>query len=148
MIYRATGFSFRDWGRALFQTAPRLLRGDPALKLAALVFLGTFLLTTLVSAGRPEFARIVVGDAFLEQIDHDFAQPVFSERPDGLRRSDTAMAGFYIQHNASIGLSCFAWGIVFGLGSLYQLLFNAIIIGTLVRPHDDPARGVELLHTS
>jgi uncharacterized membrane protein SpoIIM required for sporulation len=41
------------------------------------------------------------------------------------------MAGFYIQHNASIGLSCFVWGIVFGLGSLYQLIYNALIIGTL-----------------
>jgi uncharacterized membrane protein SpoIIM required for sporulation len=131
LIYRASGFSFQDWGRALFQTAPRLLRGDPALKVAALVFWGTFLLTALVSAGRPDFARIVVGEAFLEQIDHDFGQPVYAERPDGLRRSDTAMAGFYIQHNASIGLSCFAWGILFGLGSLYQLLFNGIIIGTL-----------------
>ena len=31
------------------------------------------------------------------------------------------MAGFYIQHNTSIGLRCFAWGILFGIGSLYQL---------------------------
>ena len=39
------------------------------------------------------------------------------------------MAGFYIQHNTSIGLRCFAWGILFGIGSLYQLLYNAIVLG-------------------
>ena len=41
------------------------------------------------------------------------------------------MAGFYIQHNASIGLQCFAWGLFFGLGSLYELLSNGIILGTV-----------------
>ncbi len=30
LIYRASGFNFRDWGRSLFQTAPRFLRSDPA----------------------------------------------------------------------------------------------------------------------
>ena len=50
------------------------------------------------------------------------------------------MAGFYIQHNASIGLRCFAWGILFGLGSLWQLLSNGIGLGAVfghmaVSPH-------------
>ena len=50
------------------------------------------------------------------------------------------MAGFYIQHNTSIGFQCFAWGILFGLGSLYQLFTNALLFGTLFgymvnRPH-------------
>jgi uncharacterized membrane protein SpoIIM required for sporulation len=46
-------------------------------------------------------------------------------------RNDTLMAGFYIQHNASIGLHCFAWGLLFGLGSLYDLLSNGILLGTI-----------------
>jgi uncharacterized membrane protein SpoIIM required for sporulation len=40
------------------------------------------------------------------------------------------MTGFYIQHNASIGLQCFAWGLLLGLGSLYELLSNGILLGT------------------
>src|ERR687884_380715 len=40
---------------------------------------------------------------------------------DGPRRNDSIMAGFYIQHNTTIGLQCFAWGLFFGLGSLYGL---------------------------
>jgi uncharacterized membrane protein SpoIIM required for sporulation len=131
LVYRASGFDFRDLGRALFQTAPRRLRSDPALRLAALVFWGTFLLTTLLAAGRADFAGLVVGPAFLEQFDHMYSEPVDAVRRDGMRRSDTMMAGFYIQHNTSIGLRCFAWGIVFGLGSLYQLFYNALIFGTL-----------------
>jgi uncharacterized membrane protein SpoIIM required for sporulation len=131
LVYRASGFDFRDLGLALFQTAPRRLRSDPALRIAALVFWGTFLLTMLLAAGRAEFAGLVVGPAFLEQFDHMYSEPVDTVRHDGLRRSDALMAGFYIQHNTSIGLRCFAWGILLGLGSLYQLFYNAMIFGTL-----------------
>jgi uncharacterized membrane protein SpoIIM required for sporulation len=69
-----------------------------------------------------------------------YAEPVTAQRHDGQKRNDTMMAGFYIQHNTSIGLRCFAWGILLGLGSLYQLFWNALIFGTLfgymaTRPH-------------
>jgi uncharacterized membrane protein SpoIIM required for sporulation len=130
-VYRAAGYHVRDWGRAFFHTAPALLRSDPALRIATVAFWGAFLITALLAAGRPEFARQVVGSAFLEQVDHMYAEPVGSTAGRALRGSDTLMAGFYIQHNASIGLRCFAWGIVFGIGSLYELVSNGIIFGSL-----------------
>ncbi len=140
LVYRASGFQFRDLGRALFYSAPQRLRHDPALRLAALVFWGVFLFSAALSAGRPDFARRILSAQFLESIDHMYAEPVNAPRHDGLERNDTAMTGFYIQHNTSIGLQCFAWGIVFGLGSLYQLFSNGLIFGTLfgymtTRPH-------------
>jgi uncharacterized membrane protein SpoIIM required for sporulation len=130
-VYRAAGFAVRDWGRALFQTAPRRLRSDFALRLATAGFWGAFLIAALLAAGRDDFARQVLGPAFLEEMDHMYAEPVGAPRNDGLMRSDTMMAGFYIQHNTSIGLRCFAWGILFGLGSLYELIGNATILGTV-----------------
>jgi uncharacterized membrane protein SpoIIM required for sporulation len=130
-VYRASGFHARDWGRALFQTAPERLRGDPALRIATVVFWATFLIAALLAAGREGFARQVVGSAFLQEVEHMYAEPVHGDREHSLRRSDTMMAGFYIQHNASIGLRCFAWGLLFGIGSLYELFSNALIIGAL-----------------
>src|SRR5919107_950252 len=53
-VYRAQGFRFSDWAAALFGTVPRRLRSDPALRLAALVFYGSFLICALLGAGRPE----------------------------------------------------------------------------------------------
>ena len=47
------------------------------------------------------------------------------------KRNDTMMTGFYIQHNTGIGLRCFASGILFGVGSLSELLCEGIILGTL-----------------
>jgi uncharacterized membrane protein SpoIIM required for sporulation len=131
LIYSATGFNFRDWGRALFQTAPRRLRSDSALRIAALVFWGAFLIAAMLAAGREGFAGLVVTEPALEQMDHMYSEPLDQARKDGLVRSDTMMTGFYIIHNAGIGLRCFAWGIVFGLGSLKELLFEGIVLGTV-----------------
>jgi uncharacterized membrane protein SpoIIM required for sporulation len=139
-LYRARGFKLQELGRVLFDTAPRTLRADPTLRLAAAVFVFSFLLCGLVAMSHPEFARQVVGDVFLEQVDHMYAQPIEAVHDQERARDDTAMAGFYIQHNTSIGLQCFAWGILFGLGSLYQLLSNGTVLGTIfgymaVSPH-------------
>jgi uncharacterized membrane protein SpoIIM required for sporulation len=130
-IYRARGFTFRDWARELFGTVPRLLRGDPALRLAAAVFWGAFLICALRGAGQADFASQVVGEPMLDMMDAMYAEPLSGPRKSGGERNDTLMAGFYIQHNASIGLQCFAWGLFLGLGSLYQLLSNAITLGTM-----------------
>ena len=129
-VYRAQGFRFRDWARALFETVPRQLRTDRALRLSAVVFYGRFIICGLVGAAREDFAERVIGASFVEQMEHMYAEPLGKERKDGLQRSDTMMAGFYIQHNTSIGLQCFAWGLFLGLGSLYQLVSNGIILGT------------------
>jgi uncharacterized membrane protein SpoIIM required for sporulation len=130
-LYRTQGFKFSDWAAALFGAVPRQLRADPALRLAAVTFWGAFLLCALLAAGRAEFAAKVVGEAQLEMMDAMYSEPIGAERKGSMERNDTAMAGFYIQHNASIGLQCFAWGLFFGLGSLYELLSNGIILGTV-----------------
>jgi uncharacterized membrane protein SpoIIM required for sporulation len=73
-------------------------------------------------------------------MDHMYAEPPGAARQDGMQRNDTVMTGFYIQHNAGIGLRCFAWGIFLGLGSLKEMLFEGIVLGTVfghmaVGPH-------------
>jgi uncharacterized membrane protein SpoIIM required for sporulation len=131
-IYRAQGFKFFDWAVALFGTVPHQLRRDPALRLAAATFWGTFLLCALLAAGRPEFAPSVAGEQFLDQLDAMYSEPIGTVREGNgtVERDDTMMTGFYIQHNASIGLQCFAWGLLLGIGSLYELLSNGILLGT------------------
>jgi uncharacterized membrane protein SpoIIM required for sporulation len=39
------------------------------------------------------------------------------------------MMGFYISHNTTIGLRCFAMGLLFGIGGLFATIFNAIYLG-------------------
>jgi hypothetical protein len=129
-VYRAQGFRVSDWADALFGTVPRRLRSDPALRLAALAFYGSFLICALLGAGRPEFASRVIGEPSSSRWTRctpSRSAPV--RQGDGPGRNDTMMTGFYIQHNTTIGLQCFAWGLFFGLGSLYGLLSNSMILG-------------------
>jgi uncharacterized membrane protein SpoIIM required for sporulation len=137
-VYRARGFRFADWGSTLFGTLPRQLRTDPALRLALVFFWGGFLICGLLAAGRPGFAEKVIGEAFVAQMDAMYSEPIDAERKSAdlerknrPGRNDTAMAGFYIMHNTSIGLQCFAGGLLFGLGSLYELASNGMILGTV-----------------
>ena len=128
-LYQARGFRFRDWGRILFAAAPRQLRSDPALRLSAVVFVVSFLIFGLLSAGQPGFAREFLGEQAIEQMEQMYSHPMGTSGEHEMGRDDTVMAGFYIQHNVSIGLQCFAWGILFGVGSLVQLLDNGRILG-------------------
>ncbi|WP_435018694.1 stage II sporulation protein M [Tundrisphaera sp. TA3] len=126
-VYRARGFRLADWSGVVFGEVPRQLRADPALRLAFAWFWGLFLLTAVLAAARPEMAANLLGQAALDQAEAMYDGPVEGVRGlDG----DTTMAGYYIRHNAGIGLSCYAWGLLFGLGSLWILASNAIILGT------------------
>ncbi|MDR2926367.1 MAG: stage II sporulation protein M [Azoarcus sp.] len=41
------------------------------------------------------------------------------------------MFGFYIRNNISIGFQCFASGLLFGLGTLFYLIFNGLLFGAV-----------------
>ena len=45
--------------------------------------------------------------------------------------SNLLMFGHYIRNNIGIGFQTFAGGIVFGLGSLFYLIFNGLYLGTI-----------------
>lgn len=127
-VYRARGFRLADWSGVIFREVPARLRADPALRLAAVWFWGLFLLTALLAAAQPDLAARLAGPGMLEQVEESYEKSVEGARGGG---GDTMMAGFYIMHNAGIGLSCYAWGLLFGLGSLWTLASNAIGLGSI-----------------
>jgi len=52
----------------------------------------------------------------------------FGERGSG---DDWVMFGYYVMHNIGIAFQTFAGGLLFGLGSLFYLLFNGLTIGAV-----------------
>jgi uncharacterized membrane protein SpoIIM required for sporulation len=42
------------------------------------------------------------------------------------------MAGFYVMNNVGIAFRCFATGILFGVGSVFFLVYNGIVTGTVI----------------
>lgn len=45
--------------------------------------------------------------------------------------TDASMAGFYVYNNVGIAFRCFATGILFGLGSVFFLIYNGLNIGVV-----------------
>ena len=130
-VYRARGFRLTDWAGEIFGEVPRRLRADPMLRVAALTFWGLFFLTAFLAAARPGFAARIAGEEQVEAMEQMYDKPLDGSNKEAIGRNDSGMAGFYILNNAGIGLRCYAWGLVFGLGSLWTLATNAIGIGSI-----------------
>ncbi len=118
---------------------PRRLFCDNCLRLAMLIFWGVFALAGVLSYANPEFGQTVMGKEMTDDVGGD----VFALRfPAATRTIDSFMAGFYIWHNAGIGLRCFAFGLFFGIGGLFATVYNAAILGAVfgymaTTPHKD-----------
>jgi len=125
-LYRSQTFDVRSWPHELFVEVPQRLFTDNCLRLAAFIFFGTFILAAALAYGSPDFAQQIAGKDALMQVEEMYAEPT-----SGGGTSGGFMAGFYINHNSTIGLRCFAFGLVFGVAGLYETLFNAALLGTI-----------------
>lgn len=96
---------------------------------ALLLFVGPLVLVLGLASDYPELVHATLGPAgmsSLEQMYEPSATPFQSDRPPG---HDVLMFGYYIEHNIGIGFSCFATGLLFGLGSVVLLIYNGLSIG-------------------
>lgn len=115
-----------------------LARGFPALvrrewrlvAVAAALFFGPLLLLTAVLQVYPDFIHYLVGPDQIANF-HSMYDP--ANKRLGMREADTnlLMFGFYIWNNVSIGFQVFAGGILAGVGSIWFLGSNGIIIGAV-----------------
>lgn len=112
---------------------PSLVRREwRVVALAAALFFGP--LVTLIAAIQvnPQLVYTVMDGATVRQMEAMYnpgnAQRLGREREAD---SDVLMFGFYIRNNTSIGFQTFAGGLLFGLGTLFYLLFNGVYIGAI-----------------
>ncbi|HUY36482.1 MAG TPA: stage II sporulation protein M [Pirellulales bacterium] len=126
-LYPSRSFVMAEWGREMLYDLPRRLFGDNCLRLAFVVFWGVFLACMSCAYFSPQFSEAVVGKEMKEQIEHSYDEPL--NRNDTNERS--IMAGFYVKHNASIGLQCFSMGLLLGVGGLFTTISNAAQLGTV-----------------
>lgn len=134
-LYRAQRFNLREGLREFFIGTPRRLFQDNALRLAFFLFFGLFFLSYFLAYHLPDFAESVInagngeGEKTTDAMREMYAQD-FSRGRDWFASS--SMAGFYISHNATIGILCFASGILFlGVGGIPMLTYNAIFLGAV-----------------
>lgn len=125
-LYRSRMFHFARWAEELFVHVPRRLYADKSFRLALAIFWGVFLLSMALAYRSTAYAEQVIGKEILLELENNFSRP-FSGDVAGR----TMMAGFYVYNNADIGLRCFAFGLVFGVGGLFMTVFNAGMLGAV-----------------
>lgn len=126
---------------------PRLLRQNGWYFLAAwCCFFIPFIVSWIVVQFDPNAASAILPAAQLESIEEmyqsvaDDNNAVEGEdgedeqaKPfvEGFGDQRAMAAGFYVRHNVGISFLCFASGILLGVGSLYFLLSNGIVLGAV-----------------
>ncbi|HEX6275067.1 MAG TPA: stage II sporulation protein M [Polyangiaceae bacterium] len=127
------GHGARRWRtglRLLLSDFPRRLRESAPFMLAsALLFFVPFALGLASTLLSPRFAEAVLPPSQLENMAEMYSKSVSEGRASG---TNAAMAGFYVMNNVGIAFRCFATGILYGVGSIFFLVYNGLMTGTVV----------------
>lgn len=107
---------------------PASLRKNwPFFLLSTLLFVVPWIIGQAGAMTSPTFAKHVLPARDLEAMAHMYSKGFDEGRATGL---DVGMAGHYVQNNVGIAFRCFSTGILFGLGSVFFLVYNGLTIGT------------------
>ena len=110
---------------------PRLVRAEwRYIGLATLLFFGPLIGLTFAVQWWPDLAYYFVSPSEIAGMRSMYEKGVDKMGP---RNADTdvMMFAYYIWNNVKIGFQTFAGGMLFGLGSIFFLLFNGVVIGAV-----------------
>lgn len=130
-LYGARHRGGRGWRRFVLTDFPRLVRAEGRLVIAAaLLFYGPLVALTVLLQQFPEFVHYLLDE---RQLGHMREMYDPANLRLGMREADTNLAMFahYIWNNIKIGFQTFATGMAFGLGSLFFLIYNGLILGAV-----------------
>jgi len=123
-LYRREGASRSDLWRVVFYQTPRWIMTDGTFWIALALFWIPFLVCEATSRSDPRFARRIVGESMLLQMESMYED----EFDDDMFERIPAVA-YYASHNGGIGLKCFAFGVLGCFPGVYILLSNSITLG-------------------
>ncbi len=151
-LYRSRSFDLGHWIRIALLDTPRQIFSEPAVHVCAILFWGLALLSGYLACNQavwPDFAEQVLGTEAMEQMEQMYADadlggggspgignsgneniPAGTGQRNRSLGENFFMAGFYIRHNAGIGLECFA-SMVLVLPGFVTLTFNAVQLGAV-----------------
>ncbi|QKZ06612.1 stage II sporulation protein M [Pseudomonas eucalypticola] len=113
---------------------PRLVREQwRFVALAGLLLFGSLLLTGLLVYSFPDLVYSIMDPQQVAQTEamYDPDQSRLGPGGERLASQDWMMFGYYIMNNIGIAFQTFASGLLLGVGSLFFLLFNGLMIGAV-----------------
>jgi uncharacterized membrane protein SpoIIM required for sporulation len=129
-LYDCRDFSLKPLLAFVSRTFPRQVRANwKGLAVAGLIFYGLGLFFAVFCLRFPELAYQILPDSTAESLEEMYnPQGERFLKPRGVT-GDADMFGFYIYNNIGIAFRTFAGGILGGLGSLFFLAYNGLVLG-------------------
>ena len=132
VIYQRREFGFSRMKRAILHDFPRAVRAHSGyVWTSAILLFAPMLIVGLLVYQRPDLILSVTNAeeaAQFEEMYSDSAESIGSTRGAD---EDWMMFGHYILNNISIAFRCFAAGIFAGVGSMFFLVLNGVLIGAI-----------------
>ena len=126
IIYSSRKSTWRNLFAYLWDGYPRIFQGQLGWVFASLLIT---LVGAVAAAGftlaNPHFAEPILGQRILQSIARRemWTRSIVSVAPQ--------TASFIMTNNISVSFSAFAGGLLFGLGSVYVLFFNGLMVGAV-----------------
>lgn len=109
---------------------PELVRREWRLVMAsALLFFGPAIAIILILQYHPDAVYLFLSPEMTGQLEDMYAPTAEHLGRPREATTDWMMWGFYIANNVRIDFQCFAGGVLFGVGSLFFIIYNALHIG-------------------
>jgi uncharacterized membrane protein SpoIIM required for sporulation len=113
---------------------PRLVRAEWRLvAIASLMFFGSLIGMAGLIQGFPDLVYSVLAPEQVSEMEsmYDPQGQRIGQAMERAADDDWMMFGYYIMHNIGIAFQTYATGLLFGLGSLFFLFFNGLMIGAV-----------------
>lgn len=113
---------------------PRAVRRHAGLfRLAAALFFGPMLAMGLACAADPSLIHSLLDSHQVAEYEamYDPTNRTPGRAPERQADDDLMMFGFYVSNNVGIALRTFAWGLLAGIGSVFVLAMNGLVIGAV-----------------
>lgn len=131
-IYGARKPSGGDRLRFLLRDLPRLVRREIRLALASgLLFFLPLAITLITLQSYPDGVYFLLSPETVSEIEEMYSPTAATMGRPRHAPDDVMMLGHYIANNVQIDFQCFAAGLIFGLGSIFFLVYNGLVIGAV-----------------
>jgi uncharacterized membrane protein SpoIIM required for sporulation len=140
-LYGAPPYRFRAVLDLVLRDFPRTLRRRASFfGFAAFLFVVPAVVGFVGARASGAFAAEVLPESMIEEMEEAYSKPAVRSGADNVR-----MAGFYVNNNVGIAFRCFATGAIFGLGSVFFLVYNGLLMGTVAGMLARTGQGMNLL---
>ncbi len=129
-LYGPPAFSIRAVVHFLRAGFPQTVRRNwPTFAIASALFYLPLAFAVAATLTDTRFALNVLPPSTLEDMASAYESGFREGREAG---ADSMMAGFYVYNNVGIAFRCFATGILFGIGSMFFLIYNGVATGAVL----------------